>query len=145
MITTTLNHIRARGPCKEGWEKLLAHLGKTTADDEPLPYATILTSNGVQDTIWCMACEPGQAATWRLFAVACAREVQHLMRDPRSIEALNVAERFAKGRATKTELATAFRNAAAADDADAYSAHAAHAARGKTRERQAQILMEMVQ
>ena len=37
MITTTLNAIRKYSPCTDGWKKLLAHLGKTEADDEPLP------------------------------------------------------------------------------------------------------------
>lgn len=40
----------------------------------------------------------------RLFAVWCARSVQHLMSDPRSIAAIDVAERFAKGTATELEL-----------------------------------------
>ena len=39
MLTTTLSRIRARSPCEDGWRKLLAGLGKTAADDEPLPYA----------------------------------------------------------------------------------------------------------
>jgi hypothetical protein len=34
-ITTTLNEIRRHGPLQDGWEKLLTHLGKTKADDEP--------------------------------------------------------------------------------------------------------------
>jgi hypothetical protein len=46
MITTTLNAIRKHHPCKEGWEKLLKHLGKTKADDEPLAFVAILDSNG---------------------------------------------------------------------------------------------------
>ena len=44
----------------------------------------------------------------RLFAVRCARRVQHLMTDPRSIAALDVAERYAKGEATNDELAAAW-------------------------------------
>jgi len=44
----------------------------------------------------------------RLIAVKCAREVQHLMTDPRSINALNVAERFANGEATENELGAAW-------------------------------------
>jgi len=48
----------------------------------------------------------------RLFAVWCARQVQHLMSDPRSIAALDVAERHANGNATHAELAAAW---AAAD------------------------------
>ena len=46
-------------------------------------------------------------AQLRLFAVRCARRVQHLMTDPRSIAALDVAERHAKGEATDEELAAA--------------------------------------
>jgi hypothetical protein len=45
--------------------------------------------------------------TLRLFAVKCAREVQHLMKDERSINALDVAERYANGEATEDELSAA--------------------------------------
>ena len=43
---------------------------------------------------------------FRLFAVRCARKALELVAepDPRSIEACNVAERFAKGEATEVEL-----------------------------------------
>jgi len=34
MITTTLNRIREHDPCKAGWKKLLAGLGKTADDDD---------------------------------------------------------------------------------------------------------------
>ena len=53
-LTTTLNRIREHHPCKDGWEKLLRHLGKTAADDEIIDLLTVLESNGVQDTLWCM-------------------------------------------------------------------------------------------
>lgn len=43
----------------------------------------------------------------RLFAVWSARQVQHLMTDPRSRAALDVAERHANGEATDAELAAA--------------------------------------
>ena len=46
-------------------------------------------------------------AQLRLFAVRCARRVQHLMTDPRSLAALDVAERHAKGEATDEEFAAA--------------------------------------
>ena len=107
MICTTLNRIRERGPCAVRWKKLLAHLGKTTADDEPLAYAEILKSNGLDDALWCLRAEPQHSREWRLFAVRCARRVQHLMTDPRSIAALDVAERHAGRLATDDELAAA--------------------------------------
>ena len=103
-MKTTLNAIREHSPCAEGWRKLLAHLGKTQADDEPLAITTILDSNGLDDALWCLRAVTGHDREIRLYAVWCARQVQHLMTDPRSIAALDVAERFANGAATAEEL-----------------------------------------
>ena len=115
MITTTLNRIREQNPrpCAPSWEILLRSLGKTSADDEPLPYAYIVRTLDLDDALWCCRAEPQYAKEWRLFAVWCARRVQHLMGDPRSIAALDVAERYANGRADDTDLAAA--RAAAGD------------------------------
>ena len=104
MITTTLARIRKHRPCEPGWKKLLAGLGKTEADDEPLPFTQIVEINGLDDALWCCRVEPQYDREWRLFAVWCARQVQHLMKDPRSIAALDVAERYAHGQATEEEL-----------------------------------------
>jgi len=67
----------------------------------------------------------------RLMAVAFARQVQHLMKDQRSINALDVAERYANGEATVEELRTAGEAADAAWAARgaAWAAEAAWAAR----------------
>lgn len=54
----------------------------------------------------------------RLFAVWSARQVQHLMTDPRSVAALDVAERHANGEATDDELQAA-RDAARAAELEA--------------------------
>lgn len=124
MITTTLNKIRAHDPCKDGWEKLLKHLGKTQADDEPLPYSVIVESNGIDDALWCCRAEPQYDREWRLFAVWCAKQVQHLMADARSIAALDVVERYANGQATDDELSAA---------GDAFGASAWAAAREAAR------------
>lgn len=112
-MRTTLNKIRAHDPCADGWAKLLAHLGKIKADDEPLDLLTILDSNGMDDTFWCFRAVGGYDKEMRLYAVWCARQVQHLMKDQRSIDALDVAERFAHGAATREELDAA-RDAAGA-------------------------------
>jgi len=50
----------------------------------------------------------------RLYAVGCARQVQHLMHDERSIKALDVAEAYANGNATNAELDAARDSARAA-------------------------------
>jgi hypothetical protein len=104
---TTLNKIRACSPCHSGWSKLLKYLGKTKADDEPLALLTILNSNGLDDTLWCFRAVDGYEKEQRLFAVWCARQVQHLMTDSRFIAAIDVAERYANGTATKAELKAA--------------------------------------
>lgn len=59
----------------------------------------------------------------RLFAVFCARSVEHLLTDDRSRNAIAVAERFANGQATVEELAAA--RSAAWDAARAASAASA--------------------
>jgi hypothetical protein len=126
MPTTTLNAIRAHGPCADGWRKLLDHLGKTAADDEPLSLLTILDSNGLDDALWCLRAMPQHNMHWRLYAVWCARQVQHLMTDARSVAALDVAERYAHGTASNQELAAA--GDAARDAAWAAAGAAARAA-----------------
>lgn len=106
-MKTTLNKIRTHGPCADGWRKLLSHLGKTEADDEPLSIVTILDSNGLDDALWCLRAVTGHDREIRLYAVWCARQVQHFMTDPRSLAALDVAEMYANGEATDAELSAA--------------------------------------
>jgi len=103
-MKTTLNQIRECNPCAEGWTKLLQHLNKTKADDEPLSLLTVLDSNGFDDALWCLRAVKGYDKEKRLYAVWCARQVQHLMKDERSIKALDVAERYANGEASDEEL-----------------------------------------
>ena len=127
MLYTTLNKIREHSPCESGWKKLLAHLGKTQADDEPLPFSVILEANGLDDALWCCRSAPEYNREWRLFAVWCARQVLHLMTDQRSIDALDVAERYANGLVTQAELAAAWLAAGEAAGAAARAAERAAA------------------
>jgi len=127
-MKTTLNEIRRHSPCDSGWKKLLRNLGKRAADDEPLAITTILDSNGIDDALWCLRAVYGYQREMRLYAVDCARSVQHLMTDKWSIAALDVAERHADGLATDTELAAARGAAWAAAAWDAAGAAAGAAA-----------------
>ena len=101
---TTLNKIRAHSPCAEGWETLLRFLNKTGPDDEPVSVVTVLKSNGLDDAIWCLRAVDGFDREKRLFAVKCARRVQHLLKDQRSVNAIDVAEAHANGLASDEEL-----------------------------------------
>jgi hypothetical protein len=125
MITTTLNAIRKHKPCIDSWKALLRGLGKTRPDAKPLPFHRIVDIRGLEDALWATRAAPQYDREWRLFAVACARDVQHLMGDPRSVAALDVAERFANGQATQAELDEARGAAWAARDAATEAAWAA--------------------
>ena len=137
MMQTTLRKIRATGPCgmrpKDGqlfgYLKLRHHLGKGYGDDTPVDIATIIDSNGLDDALWCLRAVDGHAREMRLYAVWCARQVQSLLEDPRSLTALDVAERHANGAASSGELA-ASRAAAYAVQAAAWAADAAGYAAG---------------
>ena len=89
--------------------------GGTTADySVEFSLSDVLDSNDLADTLWCLRCLPEHNNLWRLYAVWCARQVNHLMKDQRSIDALDVAERHARGLATEAELAAAWDAARAA-------------------------------
>lgn len=75
--------------------------------DGPIPILDILKFHGIDDAIWATRCVPCHERDLRLFAVWMARQIQHLMPDARSLAALNIAERFANGLATESELTDA--------------------------------------
>ncbi len=103
MITTTLNKIRQKEPCQNGWEKLLKFLNKTEADDEPLPLLTILKSNGVSDCLWAFQCTEGYDSIYRHIAADFAESVLHIFEekypeDKRPRQAIQAARDFADGK-----------------------------------------------
>ena len=86
------------------------------------------TSAPAKDIIWLLLRKEFMSdRDMRFFAVWCARESLKLVKSPdiRSIEACNIAEKFANGEADGEELSAA---RAAAADADAYAAAADAAA-----------------
>ena len=125
MKTITITDIRSWKPCYD--------LSKHLPEDWQGTVLDILKMDTIpaQDRFWVVLREELiDAKTLRLFAVWCARQVQHLITDPRSIAAIDTAEKYANGQATNEELATA-RDAAwdaawyAAWDAARAAAHAA--------------------
>ena len=75
---TTLAAIRAALPCESGWKKLLAALGKTKADSEPLDLLTVLNSNGLDDALWVMSFAMPDDRLVRHFQAWCAEQVLHI-------------------------------------------------------------------
>ena len=129
MITTTLNRIYACSPYESSWNKLLSYLGKTKPDDEPLPYAVIVESNGLAYAQWAMQCEPQHALMWQRYAIWCARRVTHFSTDPRVTAALDAAEGYLDGTVSIEKLKEAAEAAKAAAAAAAVAAVAAAEAR----------------
>ncbi|CAJ2972275.1 putative bacteriophage protein [Burkholderia pseudomallei] len=116
-FTVTLAALREAGACYGGYNKLVRSIqGKAfsmeDADreayirlrhDAEIPLLDILKSNGLDDALWVLHCVLDADRDLHLFAVWCARQVEHLMEDQRSKDALNVAERFVNGEATDKE------------------------------------------
>ena len=92
--TTTLARIRAAKPCKDGWSKLLAHLGKTAEDDDPLPLLTVLDSNGLDDALWVLSYAMPDDRLARHFQAWCAEQVLHLFEAERPTD-MRVREQIA--------------------------------------------------
>lgn len=116
-VVTTLNAIWQCIPCSQGWQTLLKHLCKKEPDNAPLPLCTVLESNGLADALWCLRTVAGIDRECRLYAVWCARQIEHLLKDARSIEALIIAERFAIGAEAEKQRDRAMLLAAGAEDA----------------------------
>ncbi len=118
----TIADIRSWVPCYDPSRYLSEDWSGTVTD--------ILKHNAIpsEHKLW-VVCRDKliDSKTLRLFAVWCARQVEHLMTDECSRAALVVAEKFAHGEATKIELAAAWAAAwdAAARDAACAAAWAA--------------------
>jgi hypothetical protein len=111
-MKTTLNKIKAAGACEDRYAHLLKALGKTQADDEPLPIAKIIETNGIEDAVWALRATEGHDREIRLFACDCAEMVLPIYEkkypnDNRPRQAIEVSKMYADGKATLEELAAA--------------------------------------
>ena len=112
-ITTTLQAIRDEGPCRDGWKKLVKHLGGTSRVnmDAPLPLATVLESNGYADTLWCFrAIAPDVrkrlVCLWLADALEHAAEKRHSqwLTDADALEGAQLLRDYEAGKMTKEEM-----------------------------------------
>ena len=135
MKTFTVENIREWNPCYDPVTGIDANGDQVNDGFLPEGWSGAaldilrVTDCSPEDRLWVVAREECiDARTLRLFAVWCARQALVLIDepDPRSVEACNVAERYANGDATNQELAAA--RAAAWDAAWAAAWAAASAA-----------------
>ena len=126
----TLAGLRKAGACVSGYNKVVRALQSrefTDADEErethirfahkdSISIEFILKSNGLDDALWALRCidNADRDRDLRMYAVWCARQVEHLITDQRGKDALDVAERHANGYATDEELAASWSAARAA-------------------------------
>lgn len=75
---------------------------------ERIPIKFILDSSNLSDALDACRGLYRHDRDIRLYAVWCARQDAHKMTDPRSLAAIDVAERFANGKASNQELAVAY-------------------------------------
>ena len=106
----TINNelIRSFSPCYDPSEKNIPDDETLTVVEAVAKYRSIVPA---QDIIWVLCRNEFLTdKDLRLFAVWCAREALKLDANPdeRSVNACNVAERFANGEATSEELAAAW-------------------------------------
>ena len=120
---TTLNAIRAHSPCKPSWEKLLAGLGKTKADDEPLPLLQILDILNLDDVLLVLQITKCDDRLSRHFGAWCAEQVLHLFETamPGDMRPRQAIECTRNDIATQEDRAAAWDDARAATRADAWA------------------------
>jgi hypothetical protein len=114
MICVTLTDIRKYNPCQDSWKRLLSNLGKTKADDDPLPLVAVLDILGLDDAIWCLrVLSDEHVPSIGRFAVALARQaleqVPYCGKELRL--ALESAEAYMDGESTLEEVSLAANNA----------------------------------
>lgn len=130
--TTTLKKLRDAESevCKDVYRKLARRMGGVRAygEDTPIHLKVVFESCGFDDAVECLRTVRGHDREVALFNVACARRVQHLVDDKKSIRALNVAESYARGDASLEDLESARDAAWSAVDGKARAAEAAWSA-----------------
>ena len=142
-LATTLNRIYSQRPCAKGWRRGLTALGKTQADDDPLTFLELADKiKPLCHMFWCLKSAPEYDNHWRQFTVWCVRQVQDQLTDPRSLQALDVAQRYAGGMVSLADLVAAWvatEDAVEAVNNAAYAAVPAQGGAGLNRQQRVEI------
>jgi hypothetical protein len=113
-VYTTFALCRKAYACAPGYKQLAKNLGgiRRYGKDKPIPLASVLESNGLDDALWVLqnarAGKDAERIAY-LFAADCAARVLEFFEreypnDSRPREAIMTARRFARGQATVKEL-----------------------------------------
>jgi hypothetical protein len=113
-VYTTFALCRKARACELGYKQLAKILGgvRRYGKDKPIPLASVLESNGLDDALWVLqnarAGKDAERIAY-LFAADCAARVLEFFEraypnDSRPREAIMTARRFARGQATVKEL-----------------------------------------
>ena len=113
-LTTTFTLLRQADACTEGYRTLAKHLGGVTkyGADTPIDLLTILDSNGLLDTMWCLRATQQEAdalTVARLFAIDCAESALPIFEakypnDQRPRQAIQAAKDYMAGKITREAL-----------------------------------------
>jgi hypothetical protein len=106
----TLNDIKSKSPCENGYKKLLKSFDKTSADDTEVSIQHLLNSNGIDNTLWVIYnCIPDRIMDKRNMCADFAESVLHIFEeqypnDKRPRQAIEICR---KENATKEEIEAA--------------------------------------
>jgi hypothetical protein len=117
-MKTTMKKIWSFDPCAAGWDKHVRQIGFPELTREYIEFKgtqvipevdiaikDVLDINGIYDALWVLRSVFQEYKREILsYIVWYAAQVQHLMADPKSIDALNVVYRYINGHASIQEL-----------------------------------------
>ena len=143
-ITANANRMMVYNIPRDWIHRLCDHYGTIDIGVIEVGFDVLIDVLGPEKALYCCQTESQHDKIWRRYAVWCARQMQHLMGDERSVRAIDVAERHANGEATDCELEVAMTDAreAAWDESLSPAPVAAmYAARGKASDAALQMIL----
>ena len=130
MFAVTLQDLQKNNACVDGYNKLVCcieqipyvqtHKYIESNYSKPISLSYILESNGLSDAIWSLRCmDKKHTHDINILSVNIARLIEHKLKDRRTIDAINIAERYINGVSSEYVLTDA-RNALHATYLDSY-------------------------
>ena len=111
-IYITLDQVKRSNPCPTTWNRIL-EIPRIPKHDysKVFPLSEILTSNVIDDTLWCFRSLPKYSGVLDNFALFCIKEIDVHIRDRKVHACINILEEFLTGSTSLRELRTAIADA----------------------------------